>query len=117
LNDISARPQINGICGFTEEVQSIAICYFDNEMKIVNDAMDQMRQLYFGYNFVSAGSDAQIPFLYNIHLIFHYLRERRSRGLVFKPSEPTAVNSTRILTCINDQSPVIIYDLFKWYGV
>ncbi|CAI2189128.1 5297_t:CDS:10, partial [Funneliformis geosporum] len=115
LDDISERPQFFGICGFTEEeVQSIAKCYFDNNMQIVNDAMDQMRHLYFGYNFVNTGSNTQTPFLYNIHLIFHYLRERQSRGLVFKPSESAAVNSTKILTCIADQSPVSIDDLFKF---
>ncbi|CAG8549493.1 3365_t:CDS:2, partial [Funneliformis caledonium] len=46
LDDISERSQFYRICGFTEEVvQLIAKCYFDNNMQIVNDAMDQIRQL------------------------------------------------------------------------
>ncbi|RHZ75670.1 hypothetical protein Glove_212g38 [Diversispora epigaea] len=38
------------IIRFTEEeIQSIVTCYFDNDIETVNDVIDQMRQLYFGY--------------------------------------------------------------------
>ncbi|CAG8653503.1 12982_t:CDS:2 [Gigaspora margarita] len=108
------RPQFYRICRFTEEkIYSIVTCYFDADIKTINDVMDQFRLLYFGNNFVNARSNVKTLFVYNIYLIFYYLKERRSRGFVFKTSEPAAVNSTKILTCIADQSPVSINDLFK----
>ncbi|CAG8502697.1 4086_t:CDS:2, partial [Acaulospora colombiana] len=118
LEDISERRQFSGICGFTQqEVQSIVACYLGNDTEAINDATDDIKRLYFGYNFVNTKFDVGIPSIYNIHLVFHYLRERRSGNHVFKTFEPTAVNSTKILACIADLSPVSIDDLLTLLAV
>ena len=63
LDNISERPQFYRICRFTEvEVQSIVTCYFCNDTKTIDDVMNQLKQLYFGHNFVSARPNVQLSF-------------------------------------------------------
>jgi Predicted AAA-ATPase len=108
--DISNGREFHGMCGFSEEeTRTMIRCYLDCDTETTDVIIDSMRRLYNGYCFVDNG----FPSLYNPQLVFHYLRTHKSHGFVSQPAEPSAVNSTHILTCIANREAVGIDDLIR----
>jgi hypothetical protein len=112
---VSGHRRLHGMCGFTKaEVKAIVQHYLRKGELETEEIVYSMQKLYNGYFFAEIPSDeinVEIPQLYNPHLVFHFISELQSNGLVAKPEDSTANYSTTILKSIADMGEFSVIDL------
>ncbi|KAI1315836.1 hypothetical protein EDD11_000271 [Mortierella claussenii] len=114
---ISNKRSLQGICGFSEnEVTVIVKHYLHMNDQEAEPLLHSIRRLYNGYCFALTGHDessSPFPFVYNPHLVLHYLSSFQSKGFVANPEESIAVPSTAILKSIADVGEFSVNDLVE----
>lgn len=112
---VSGRRELHGICGFTgDEVKTIVQHYLRKDENDAEPIINSLRTLYNGYFFASSEYDEfdpQPPLLYNPHLVFNYIHEFNSHGVVANPEKSTTVRSTTILKSISNIGEFSVKDL------
>jgi len=109
---VSGRPELHGICGFTEsEVKIIVQHYLCVDEQMAEPMVHAMRRMYNGY-FFSNFDYNKSDLLYNPHQVLNYLDEHRNHG-VSRHDESTPVHSTAILKSISNIGEFSVEDLIN----
>ena len=102
---ISTRPDFHGICGFTADQVKIFVRTYLGSSNSSDTELDHicwvMQRYYSGYRFAGTIRD-QLEALSNPQLIYHFLSEFKSHGLVRNPGESPVVHIIKILKSIAD---------------